>query len=115
MESTDDFIDAYRSRAGVEATMNEYNTLTGVKRLRVRGSKAVRYCATLKAAGLNLLRAARVRSARIQAERARNGSASPFFSPFSIIKELFWSFFSHLGKLTGAQPGRADCYHELAA
>lgn len=115
MESTDDFIDAYRWRAGVEATMNEYNTLTGVKRLRVRGSKAVRYCATLKAAGLNLLRAARVRSARIHAERARNGSASPFSSPFSIIKELFWSFFSHLGKWTGAQPGQADCYRESAA
>jgi hypothetical protein len=115
MESTDDFIDAYRWRAGVEATMNEYNTLTGVKRLRVRGSKAVRYCATLKAAGLNLLRAARVRSARIHAERARNGSASPFSSPFSIIKELFWGFFSHLGKLTGAQPGQADCYRQSAA
>jgi hypothetical protein len=35
---------------------------TDVKRLRVRGMKAVRFCITLKALGLNILRAAAVRS-----------------------------------------------------
>jgi hypothetical protein len=33
-----------------------------VKRLRVRGRKAVRFCVTLKALGLNIFRAAAVRS-----------------------------------------------------
>jgi len=59
-EQTDEFKDRYRWRAGVEATMSEYDRRTGVKRLRVRGLKAVRFCAILKAIGINLLRAAAV-------------------------------------------------------
>ena len=65
-ERTDEFIQRYRWRSGIEATMSEYATRTGVKRLRVRGMAAVRYGAVLKAAGLNLLRAARVQRARIK-------------------------------------------------
>jgi hypothetical protein len=48
---SDEFKDRYRWRAGVEATMSEYDRRTSVKRLRVRGYKAVRYCAILKALG----------------------------------------------------------------
>ena len=62
-EQTDEFKDRYRWRAGSEATMSEFDRRTGVKQLRVRGFKAVRYCATLKAAGINLFRAAAVRRA----------------------------------------------------
>ncbi|MBU1056459.1 MAG: transposase [Proteobacteria bacterium] len=40
-EKTDEFKDRYRWRSGVEATMSEYDRRTGVKRLRVRGLKAV--------------------------------------------------------------------------
>ena len=36
-----------------------FDRLTGVKRLRVRGLKAVSFAATLKALGLNILRSAR--------------------------------------------------------
>ena len=50
-EQTDDFKDHYRWRAGIEATMSEYDRRTGVKHLRVRGLRAVRYCAKLKALG----------------------------------------------------------------
>ena len=57
-EQSDGFKEQYRWRAGVEATMSEYDRKTGVKRLRVRGLKAVRFCATLKAAGVNIMRAA---------------------------------------------------------
>lgn len=60
-EETDEFKDEYRWRAGVEATMSEYDRRTGVKHLRVRGLKAVKYCATLKALGINILRAAAFR------------------------------------------------------
>jgi len=67
-EQTDQFKERYRWRAGVEATMSEYNKRTGVKRLRVRGLKAVRFCATLKAVGVNIMRAAVVRIARIMPE-----------------------------------------------
>ena len=59
-KQTEAFKDRYRWRAGVEATMSEYDRRTGVKRLRVRGFKAVRFCATLKALGINILRAAAV-------------------------------------------------------
>ena len=63
VEQSDDFKDRYRWRAGVEATMSELDRRTGVKRLRVRGLKAVRFCATLKAIGINIFRATAVRMA----------------------------------------------------
>ncbi len=72
-EQSEAFIDTYRWRAGVEATMSEYDRLTGVKQLRVRGMPAVRFCAKMKATGLNLLRAARVRKARMKAAEADQG------------------------------------------
>ena len=64
-EQSDKFKDRYRWRAGVEATMSEYDRKTGVKLLRVRGLKAVRFCATLKALGVNIFRAAAVRAAQM--------------------------------------------------
>jgi hypothetical protein len=64
MEEKSEFTKAYALRSGVEATMSEYDRLTGVKQLRVRGLDAVRYCAFLKGIGLNLFRATRVRKAR---------------------------------------------------
>ncbi len=57
-EQSDEFKDRYRWRAGAEATMSEFDRRTGVKQLRVRGLKAVRYCAALKAIGINIFRAA---------------------------------------------------------
>ncbi len=72
-EQSEAFIDTYRWRAGVEATMSEYDRLTGAKKLRVRGMPAVRFCAKVKAIGLNLLRAARVRRARMKATRSHQG------------------------------------------
>lgn len=84
---TAEFRDRYRWRAGIEATMSKYDRLTGVKRLRVRGLKAVRFCATLKAVGLNLFRAAAVRRARSRAANPGPGSPSRFSWLFSRVKE----------------------------
>ena len=67
-ENTDEFIDRYRWRAGVEATMSEYDRRTGVKQLRVRGLQNVRFCAVLKATGINIFRATAVRKAIIVAD-----------------------------------------------
>jgi hypothetical protein len=89
-EQTDEFIERYRWRAGIEATMSEYATLTGVKRLRVRGMAAVRYCAVLKAAGLNLMRAARVHRARMKARlRAAAAASERLRLNFLAFKERF--------------------------
>jgi hypothetical protein len=81
-EQTDEFKDRYRWRAGVEATMSEYDRRTGVKNLRVRGLQAVRFRATLKALGLNIFRAAAVLAALI------NGPKH-LMTLFSFVKELF--------------------------
>jgi hypothetical protein len=58
-EDTESFRKVYRFRAGIEATMSQFDRLTGVKHLRVRGLKAVSFAATLKALGLNILRSTR--------------------------------------------------------
>lgn len=58
-EESPEFREKYRYRAGVEATMSEFDRRTGVKHLRVRGMKAVRFAAFMKAIGLNILRAGR--------------------------------------------------------
>ena len=73
-EHSEDFKDRYRWRAGVEATMSEYDRKTGVKRLRVRGLKAVRFSATLKALGVNIFRAAMVRATKMIPEQALCGA-----------------------------------------
>jgi hypothetical protein len=65
-EQTPEFRDRYRYRAGIEGTISAYEARTGVKQLRVRGLDAVRFCATLKATGVNILRATAVRKALLQ-------------------------------------------------
>lgn len=82
-----EFRDRYRWRAGIEGAMSEYDRRTGVKRLRVRGLKAVRFCATLKAVGVNLFRATAVRRARSRAGDTGPGSPSRFSGLFSRVKE----------------------------
>jgi hypothetical protein len=76
-ERTAKFREKYRLRAGVEATMSELNRLTGVKRLRVRGMKAVRYCVTLKVLGLNIFRAAAFRVRKAGGNPAPAGAPPP--------------------------------------
>ena len=88
-EQSDEFKDHYRWRAGVEATMSEYDRRTGVKHLRVRGFKAVRFSATLKALGLNILRAAAVWIAINPASTSENRGRLNLKYAFYIVKELF--------------------------
>ncbi len=89
-EKTDEFKQRYRWRAGVEATMSEYNNRTGVKRLRVRGLKAVRFAAILKAIGVNIFRAAAVRRTARDRNLRRTRYISDLFRNFKEqIKKLF--------------------------
>ncbi|MFV0438987.1 MAG: transposase [Desulfopila sp.] len=60
-EQSSAFKARYRFRAGVEATMSEFDRRTGVKHLRVRGMRAVAFAVIMKAIGLNILRASRFR------------------------------------------------------
>lgn len=79
IEATPEFIAKYRFRAGVEATMSQFDRRTGVKHLRVRGMKAVRLCAFLKATGINILRTAAFKNRG----NARNGPANGPSGPLS--------------------------------
>ena len=58
LEDTPEFRDRYRFRAGVEGTMSQLDRITGFKNLRVRGLSAVSFAAYLKAAAMNIIRAA---------------------------------------------------------
>jgi hypothetical protein len=57
-EDSPEFRDRYRFRAGIEGTMSQLDRLTGIKNLRVRGMSSVSCSAYLKAAGINIIRAA---------------------------------------------------------
>lgn len=88
-EATQEFKDVYRFRAGIESTMSAYNARTGVKRLRVRGFKAVRFCATLKAIGINIFRAAAVRRALNPCQGVPTGGGFSFGHVVFAFKEQF--------------------------
>lgn len=98
-EQTGDFKNRYRWRAGVEAAMSEYDRLTGVKHLRVRGFKAVRFCATLKAIGVNLFRATAVRRAENKRKAPHGGALSTLLHVVYVFKERFFDAQDELGKL----------------
>jgi len=104
-EQTEAFKQRYRMRSGVEATMSQFDRLTGVKRLRVRGIKAVRFCSTLKATGVNIFRATAVRKARKAAIPGPEGLFSLHFRPVSVFKELLSAIF----------PGRSESFFPVAA
>jgi hypothetical protein len=88
-ERTAAFQSRYRWRSGVEASMSALARRTGIKRLRVRGLRAVRFCAILKVLSLNLLRAGAVRRARIAAGSWPGGGKSAFSRAIGVFKELF--------------------------
>jgi Transposase DDE domain len=87
IEHSAQFKEKYRWRAGVESTMSAYDRTTGVKRLRVRGFPAVRFCATLKAIGVNLMRATAVRKARRAGQDPAQGGRLSLQSVISVVKE----------------------------
>ncbi|MFC1495770.1 transposase [Thermodesulfobacteriota bacterium] len=88
IENTDAFKDEYRWRAGVEATMSEYDRRTGVKHLRFRGFDAVRFCAVLKAIGINLFRATAVRRGVKPRKGANQTTMLGLNQIYSVFKEL---------------------------
>ena len=86
-EDTPDFRDKYRYRAGVEATMSEYDRRTGVKHLRVRTMKAVRYAAVMKAIGLNIIRAGRRWRGQTAPKPPRCGAVLACLALFCYVKD----------------------------
>lgn len=128
-EETEGFRNRYRFRSGIEATMSELDRRTGVKRLRVRGLSAVRFCVKMKVLGLNIFRAAAVRAARrAEAARARcaekaSGEAvvtpetvfSPLLASLSVALGMFISIFmASYGKNRGRHDFRVPLIRKSA-
>jgi len=88
-EQTEEFKDRYRWRSGIEATMSEYDRRTGVKHLRVRGFKAVRFCATVKAVAVNIFRATAVRRVLNNAKTAHGRVQPALMYAIYVVKERF--------------------------
>jgi len=96
-EHTPEFKDKYRWRAGIEATMSAFDRVTGVKHLRIRGFPAVRFCVTLKAIGVNLMRATMVRNALKRGEEPPQRSDSMLDRSILIVKERMAALWRRLG------------------
>jgi hypothetical protein len=112
-EQSPEFKDKYRWRAGIEATMSEYDRTTGVKRVRVRGFPAVRYCATLKAIGVNLFRATAVRNALKEQGEAPSRGDCLLHRVILAVKERIGVVWGKLKSLLSSLPShwRPDqCY-----
>jgi len=91
-ERTDEFKDKYRFRAGVEATMSQLDRRTGIKHLRVRGMKAVRFAATMKATALNIIRAAAYKKRRNKGKSPSSPSIEGWIDLIWVVKEHFYDF-----------------------
>ena len=81
-----EFRDRYRWRAGMEGAMSGYDRRTGVKRLRVRGLKAVRLCAALKAVGVNLFRTGRCAGPKAGPATPSRGPQGAYLGYFLVSK-----------------------------
>ena len=100
-EHTPEFKNKYRWRSGIESTFSGMDKQTGIKHLRVRGLDAVGYCTRLKAIGVNLFRAARVKRV-LDALRPVPGAVyAVVCSIIGDVKEHFlspWRRLSHIFK-----------------
>ena len=79
--------------------MSEYDRRTGVKHLRVRGLKAVRFCATLKAVGVNIFRAAAVRRAVNDKKAPHGGVPLSLLHAIYVVKERFFKVWGQFEKI----------------
>jgi hypothetical protein len=90
-EKTLKFQEKYRFRSGIEGTMSYCDRKTGIKHLRVRGLAAVSFCATLKAAAVNILRAAAFMQRKEVAPETGNGMYSSLCDRLcAIIADFFF-------------------------
>ena len=74
-QETPEWQATYRQRSGLEGVHHAVDLMTGMKRLRVRGEKAVRCAVTLKVTGWNIQAAAKTLARRAR-KRATAGQGS---------------------------------------
>ncbi len=98
-EHTPEFKEKYRWRSGIESTFSGMDKQTGIKHLRVRGLDAVGYCARLKAIGVNLFRAARVKRVLDALEPVPGAVSVVICSIIGDVKEHFVSLWRRLSDI----------------
>ena len=76
--------------------MSQLDRRTGIKHLRVRGMKAVRFAATMKATALNIIRAAAFKKRRNKGKSPSPPSVGGWIDLIWIIKEHFYYFFGKI-------------------
>ena len=91
-EKTDEFKERYRMRAGVEATMSEFDRRTGVGHIRYRGQRSMQFAVFMKAVGINLFRATRAKAAQLRKKQDENHGQNPFDLIFFVFKEQMLTF-----------------------
>lgn len=114
-ENTAEFKDRYRYRSGVESTMSSYDRLTGVKRLRVRGLSAVRFCATLKALGVNILRSAAFRGNEIRGKEAAEGNLAVASCVVIGVYQFFSAYIRYIRNILGYHSANYEIIRYSAA
>ena len=88
-ESTDVFRERYARRSGIESTNSGVKQVTGLRRLRVRGSPRVFMSIRCKVAGWNIRRgAACTRVMEFVKERLGKGRFADKFRRFWLLREL---------------------------
>ena len=70
-QETQEWRDKYRLRSGLEGVHRALDLVTGMKRLRVRGAKAVEVAVTLKVTGWNIRAAAQILARRKRQARRK--------------------------------------------
>ena len=103
-EQTEEFRKKYRWRAGVEATMSQYDRLTGAKHLRVRSRKPVRFAAVMKAVAVNIARAVAVSQARRRVQGTDTDRDRGVCRVFRLFKERMDGLFRSITSWAADQP-----------
>ena len=75
-EKTDEFMNIYRHRAGIEGTNSFAKRATGLEELRVRGKTAVSFAVAMKLTGINILRASAFKNRQERAKRKETEAKS---------------------------------------
>jgi hypothetical protein len=105
------FTEKYRYRSGIEGTMSDLDRITGLKHLRVRGMPQVRLAATLKATGLNIMRATTFKNRVKRLKRTDSGANPSQNGLLVVIKEQL----SHMyGYFHGMIFGVIKCCQQIS-
>lgn len=109
-EESPAFRNRYRFRAGIEGTMSQLDRLTGIKNLRVRGLSRVSFAAYLKAAAINIVRAAAHQNQETEEKPAPSAISSLLFYAIKERLQIVSCTFRRFGCFRRAEIQRAALY-----